>query len=71
MFFRLFLLFTLVPLVELYLLITIGTYLGAGPTILLVLGTGMAGAYLARLEAGGRGARSRPSASRGRRRRMS
>ena len=50
MFLRLFLLFTLVPLVELYLLITIGTYLGAGPTILLVLGTGMAGAYLARLE---------------------
>ena len=50
MFFRLFLLFTLVPLVELYLLITIGTSLGAGPTILLVLGTGMAGAYLARLE---------------------
>ena len=50
MFLRLFLLFTLVPLIELYLLITIGTYLGAGLTILLVLGTGMAGAYLARLE---------------------
>lgn len=50
MFLRLFLLFTLLPLIELYLLITIGSYLGGGPTILLVLGTGMAGAYLARLE---------------------
>ena len=50
MFFRLFLLFTLIPLIELYLLITVGSYLGAGLTILVVLGTGMAGAYLARLE---------------------
>ncbi len=50
MFLRLLLLFTLLPLLELYLLITIGRYLGVGPTILLVLGTGMAGAYLARLE---------------------
>ncbi len=50
MFFRLVLLFTLLPLIELYLLIKVGTYLGAGPTILLVLGTGVIGAYLARLE---------------------
>ncbi len=50
MFLRLLLLFTFLPLIELYLLLTIGSYLGAGPTILLVLGTGMAGAYLARLE---------------------
>lgn len=50
MFFRLFLLFTLIPLLELYLLITVGGYLGVGVTILVVLGTGMAGAYLARLE---------------------
>ncbi len=50
MLFRLFLLFTLIPLIELYLLITVGSYLGAGLTILVVLGTGMAGAYLARLE---------------------
>ncbi len=50
MFFRLLLLFTLVPLVELYLLIRIGGLIGAGPTILLVLGTGGAGAWLAHRE---------------------
>jgi UPF0716 protein FxsA len=50
MFFRLFLLFTLIPLIELYLLITVGGYLGAGLTILVVLGTGIVGAHLARLE---------------------
>lgn len=50
MFFRLLLLFTLVPLVEIYLLIRIGGLIGAGPTILLVLGTGAAGAWLARRE---------------------
>lgn len=50
MLFRLFLLFTLVPLVELYLLIRIGAVIGAGPTVLLVLGTGAAGAWLARRE---------------------
>ena len=46
MLFRLFLLFTLIPLIELYLLITVGSYLGAGLTILVVLGTGMAGGVL-------------------------
>lgn len=50
MLFRLFLLFTLVPLVELYLLIRIGSIIGAGPTVLLVLVTGAAGAWLARRE---------------------
>ena len=50
MFFRLLLLFTLVPLVELYLLIRIGGLIGAGPTVLLVLGTGAIGAWLARRE---------------------
>jgi UPF0716 protein FxsA len=50
MFFRLVLLFTLLPFVELYLLIKVGSYLGAGLTVLLVLGTGVLGAYLARLE---------------------
>jgi len=50
LFFRLLLLFTLVPLVELYLLIRIGGLIGAGPTILLVLGTGAVGAWLARRE---------------------
>jgi UPF0716 protein FxsA len=50
LFLRLFLLFTLVPLVELYALIRLGSLIGAGPTILLVLGTGAAGAWLARRE---------------------
>jgi UPF0716 protein FxsA len=50
MFFRLVLLFTLLPLAELYLLIKVGSYLGAGLTILVVLGTGIVGAYRARLE---------------------
>jgi len=48
MFLRLFLLFTLVPLAELYLLIRLGTYIGAVDTILIVIGTGIAGGLLAR-----------------------
>jgi len=47
---RLFLLFTIVPLVELYFLIKIGSYLGAFNTILLLLATAFAGAALARFE---------------------
>jgi UPF0716 protein FxsA len=47
---RLFLLFTVVPLVELYLLIAIGRVLGPIPTIGLVLLTGALGAWFARLE---------------------
>ncbi len=47
-FFRLLLLFTVVPLVELYLLIAIGRWVGAVPTIALVIGTGLLGAALAR-----------------------
>jgi len=47
---RLFLLFTVVPLIELYLLIAIGRTLGPGPTIALVLLTGALGAWFARLE---------------------
>ena len=47
---RLFLLFTLVPLIEVMLLVRIGRWLGAGPTLLLVVGTGAAGAWLARRE---------------------
>ena len=44
----LFLLFTLVPLVELYLLIWLGTYIGAADTIAIVIGTGLAGGLLAK-----------------------
>ena len=47
---RLFLLFTVVPLIELYLLIAIGRLLGPAPTIALVLLTGALGAWFARLE---------------------
>ncbi|MEM9456057.1 MAG: FxsA family protein [Myxococcota bacterium] len=47
---KLLLLFTVVPVVELYLLITIGQRLGAEPTIGLVLVTGFLGATLARRE---------------------
>lgn len=47
---RLFLLFTLVPLAELALLIEVGERIGAGPTVALVLVTGIVGAWLARRE---------------------
>lgn len=47
---RLFLLFTIVPLVELAVLIRIGQWLGALPTIALVAVTGLVGAWLARRE---------------------
>ncbi len=50
MFYKLFLGFTLIPLAELYLLITIGSYIGVLPTIAIVLTTGIVGAWLARLE---------------------
>jgi UPF0716 protein FxsA len=48
MFARLVLLFTLVPLLELFILIKLGTVIGALPTVLIVLITGGVGAYLAR-----------------------
>ncbi len=47
---RLFLLFTVVPLVELYLLIAVGRVLGPVATIGLVVVTGAVGAWFARLE---------------------
>ncbi len=45
---RLFILFTAVPVLELWLLIRIGQAIGAGPTILIVILTGVAGAHLTR-----------------------
>lgn len=48
MFFRLFLLFTIVPLAELALLIQVGAVIGAASTIALVIFTGAVGAWLAR-----------------------
>ena len=50
MFVRLLLLFTLVPIVELAVLIEIGQHLGVLPTVALVLATGALGATLARRE---------------------
>ncbi len=50
MFLKLFLAFTLVPFIEIYLLIKIGAQVGAFNTILIVILTGLLGAYLARLE---------------------
>ncbi len=47
---KLFLAFTLIPFLELYLLIKIGSHLGAFTTIFIVLATGFWGAYLAKLE---------------------
>ena len=44
----LFFLFTLVPLLELYLLIRLGAYVGAVDTIAIVIGTGVAGGLLAK-----------------------
>jgi UPF0716 protein FxsA len=47
---RLILLFVLVPLLELYILIKIGGYLGAFQTVALVILTAVLGALLARFE---------------------
>ena len=44
MFIRLLILFTLVPLIELYLLLQVGNRIGAFPTIAIILLTGAAGA---------------------------
>jgi UPF0716 protein FxsA len=48
MFLRLLLLFTVVPLIELFLLVKLGTVIGIGPTVLIVISTGVLGAFLAR-----------------------
>lgn len=47
---KLFLCFTLIPVIELYLLIKIGTVIGGLNTVLLVIITGFLGAWLARME---------------------
>ena len=47
---RIFLFFTIVPLVELFVLIKIGGYIGALNTILLVIFTVLLGAILVRME---------------------
>lgn len=49
---KLILLFTIVPLLELTLLLQLGDWMGLGPTVMLVLFTGVLGAALARREGG-------------------
>lgn len=50
MWIRLLLAFTVVPILELWLLLRIGAWIGAVPTLALVVLTGVAGASLARRE---------------------
>lgn len=50
MFIKLLIVFTIVPVVELYVLFKIGSLIGIVPTIALILFTGVAGAYLARTQ---------------------
>ena len=50
MFVKLFLVFVLVPLFELYLLIKVGSHLGALNTLIVVILTGIVGASLARIQ---------------------
>lgn len=47
---KLFLAFTLIPFVEIYLLIEVGTVIGPFSTLALVVLTGFTGAYLARMQ---------------------
>ena len=50
MIFKLFFLFTAIPLIELAVLIRVGKEIGAISTIAIVLVTGVAGAWLARAQ---------------------
>lgn len=45
---KLFLIFALIPVAEIYVLVSVGSVIGVLPTIALVLATALAGAYLAR-----------------------
>ncbi|OEU75338.1 MAG: membrane protein FxsA [Desulfuromonadales bacterium C00003093] len=48
MFIKLLILFTLVPIIELYVLIEAGRQIGVGATVTLIFITGVAGAFLAK-----------------------
>lgn len=50
MFFKLFLLFTIIPIVELILLIKVGSLIGTLNTIAVVILTAVIGAYMVKLE---------------------
>ncbi len=47
---KLFLAFTIIPVVELYLLIEIGSVIGSLNTVLIIILSGISGAYLARMQ---------------------
>lgn len=47
---KLFLAFTLIPVAEIYILIKIGTVIGALNTVILVIVTALVGAFLAKLQ---------------------
>ena len=47
---KLFILFTVIPAIDLYLLIKIGGIIGAGPALAIAVGVGLVGAWLARRE---------------------
>jgi len=50
MFFKLFILFAIIPIAELYLLIKIGGLIGALNTVLIIFFTAVIGAYLAKTQ---------------------
>lgn len=50
MFFKLFLIFAVIPMIELALLIKIGSFIGTLNTIIIVILTAVIGAYLVKLE---------------------
>jgi len=47
---KLFLAFTIIPVLEIYLLVEVGSAIGSINTVIAVLATGFLGAYLARLQ---------------------
>ncbi|HHT9153705.1 MAG TPA: FxsA family protein [Candidatus Hypogeohydataceae bacterium YC40] len=48
MFFKLFLFFTAIPLIEFYILLRLGQAIGLWPTLAIVFGTGLFGAIIAK-----------------------
>ncbi len=50
MFFKLLILFIVVPIIEIAILVKIGTLIGFWPTMLIVIATGITGAMLARMQ---------------------
>ena len=66
MFFKLFLVFLIVPVIEIYLLIQVGSRIGGVPTVALLLLMSLLGAYLMRSQGGRVLARIQEELSQGR-----